>query len=492
MSGPYIVAVDLGSGSTRSVVVDKAGRICGESRQSVQWTYPFAGWANVDPNVLVRSVEDTLRTVLAESAIDPPTVVALGITSHRESIIMWDRSTGAPVHDGIIWISSQTDDIVSQWSRQGLDERIEQSTGLRNDSFFSAGKIAWILENVAGVRARAERGELAVGTVDCWILWNLTGGTVHATDPSCASRTALYDIAAMCWDTELCAMLGIPTSLLPEVRESNAEFGVVRADLLGHQPPIRAVIADQQAGMLGQGCLASGSAKHTFGTAGVLTANTGSTPSSIPGMTASVGWSISGQTDYEVEGVVFSSGQTLQWLRETAGLFQNDDNVETLITSVDSSDGVVIVPAFGGMCSPHWRRDIRASISGLSLTTNRAHLARAAVEASVFQATDILFAFQKVGLATSELKVDGGGAQSDFVCQLFADLGRVNVVRPRQLERTALGCAFAAGIAVGIWRDTLDATSTWEVDLVFTPEMGEKQRDVLLDQWHTALTRVLQ
>lgn len=492
MTESFTMALDLGSGSTRAVVVDATGQIRAEARQSVRWTYPEVGWANVDPDLLVDSVKYTMARAIEESGLPRASITVVGITSHRESIIVWDRASGRPIHDGIIWISSQTDDIVLRWSEQGLDERFEATTGLRNDSFFSAAKIVWILENVPSARERAKRGELAAGTVDCWILWNLTGGAVHATDPSCASRTALFDISRLNWDEDLCDRLDIPVSLLPQIFDSNAEFGHVVGELLTHRPPIRAVIADQQAGMLGQACLSPGASKHTFGTAGVLTANTGETPAYLRGMTSSVAWSVSGHSTYEVEGVVFSSGQTLQWMKDALGMLSESHDIEALITSVESSEGVVVVPAFGGLCAPHWRRDVRAAISGIGLATEQAHLARAAVEASVFQVVDILHEFQQSGLAEQSLKVDGGGAKSDFVCQLLSDLGRVEVIRPRQLERTALGCAFMAGVGNGIWSSLEEATSSWQVDRIFEPAMSTNRRSALLDQWHTALNRTLQ
>lgn len=488
MSG-YILAIDTGSSSCRAVVVTPEGTVVADGRGSVPWKFPKPSWVEMDPHELWNVTRNAITD--AVSKVNAADIVGVGITSHRESVVMWDRKTGEPVHDVVVWISQQTDDIVKRWDAEGLEPMFEARTGLRNDSFFSAAKVVWLLENVPGLRERAERGEIALGTVDTWILWNLTGGEAHATDHSCASRTALFNLEQLNWDTEICARLNIPMSLFATALPSDGEFGHVSADLLPHRPPVRAVIADQQAGMFGQACIEAGSAKNTFGTAAVLTFNTGTKPVLVPGLTASVGWTVQGTTAYEAEGVVFHSGQTLSWLKDSLGITPGDQSIDHIAASIPNTGGVYIVPAFGGMCSPHWNRHIRTSISGMSLETGKAHVIRAAVEAMVYQTVDILRIQGLGALAVSSLKVDGGGSQSDWLCQFLADIGNIEVVRPRELERTALGCAFIAGIALGIWKNHADAASTWSVDKTFEPRMVADERESLYAGWQGALDQVL-
>ncbi len=489
MSRDLILAIDTGSSSCRAVLVDTAGTIIADGRASVPWKYPRQNWVEMDPIALWDATRSAITEAVAK--VDAADVVAVGVTSHRETVIMWDRRTGAPAHDAVVWISQQTDDIVRRWEDDGLAPMFEQRTGLRNDSFFSAAKVVWLLEEVPGLRARAEAGEIAMGTVDSWVLWNLTGGTMHATDHSCASRTALFNLDSLAWDEEICARLDIPMAIFATVLPSDGDFGRVAADLIEHQPPVRAVIADQQAGMFGQACLEPGSAKNTFGTAAVLTFNTGTTPMLVPGLTASVGWTVQGATAYESEGVVFHSGQTLSWMQESLGISAGGARIDDIASSVASTGGVYIVPAFGGMCAPHWNRNARAALTGMSLETSRAHVIRAAVEAMVYQTVDILRIPDLGSLSVTSLKVDGGGAQSDWLCQFLADIGDLEVVRPRELERTALGCAYIAGIATGIWKDHADAASTWSVDRTFEPHMGADERATLYAGWQRALTQVV-
>ena len=480
-----ILAIDTGSSSCRAVVVTPEGSIIAEGRGAVPWKFPQPSWVEMDPKKLWAVTRTAVEHALAK--VNPAEIVGVGITSHRESVVMWDRKTGEPVHDVVVWISQQTDDIIRRWDEEKLGPVFTERTGLRNDSFFSAGKVVWLLENVPGLRARAEAGEIALGTVDSWVLWNLTGGETHATDHSCASRTALFNLEQLGWDEELCARLNIPMSLFTQALPSDGDFGRVSADIIAHRPPIRAVVADQQAGMFGQACIEAGSAKNTFGTAAVLTYNTGDHPLLVPGLTASVGWTVQGVTAYEAEGVVFHSGQTLSWLKDNLGI--SAGNIDEVAASVASTGGVYIVPAFGGMCAPHWNRQIRTSISGMSLETTQAHVIRAGVEAMVYQTVDILRI--PASPTVSSLKVDGGGSQSNWLCQFLADLGNIEVVRPRELERTALGCAFIAGIALGIWKNHADAASTWSVERTFEPRMSATEREELYAGWQRALNQVM-
>ncbi|GGM05156.1 FGGY family carbohydrate kinase [Nakamurella endophytica] len=493
MSGtaPYVLALDEGSSSARSVVVDSTGAIVGEARAAVEWSRPRPGWVELDPRYLWRTQLDTVHRVMAQTGVHASDLAAVAVTSHRETVMIWDRRTGEPVHDAVVWISHQTDDIVRRWQAAGLDAEFRRRTGLRNDSFFSAAKVAWLLAEVPGVRERAEAGELACGTVDTWLVWNLTGGRVHRTDHSCASRTALFDLENLRWDTELCAMLGIPTSLLAETVASDDDFGKTDPSVLGLPVPIRGVLADQQAGMYGQACFGAGSAKNTFGTAGVLTVNSGVRPQLVDGLTSSVGWTVGGRTAYELEGVVFHSGQTLQWLRDNLRLFDDATDIETLASSVPDAGGVYLVPAFGGMCAPHWDRQARASVVGLTLETNHAHLVRAALEAMAFQTCDVITELDRGGVPVTELKVDGGAARNDLLCQFLADISGRVIRRPRALERTALGVAYVAGLATGVWSSADEIERSWSCDREFEPRMSPDERAARRSGWQEAVDRTL-
>ena len=490
-SPPYVLALDEGSTSARSALVDATGAIVREARSPVPWRHAHPGWAELDPVALWRTQLDTIGRVLASAEAGAGDVVALAITTHRETIVMWDRRTGEPVHDAIVWISCQTDDIVERWRAQGLDDEFRQRTGLRNDSFFSAAKIAWLLEHVPGARERAEAGSLLCGTIDCWLLWNLTAGRSHLTDHSCASRTGLFHLERLEWDSELCALLDIPLSLLPEVRPSDDVFGVVDASILPGEVPILAVLADQQASMYGQACFSEGSAKNTFGTAGVLCINSGKRPVLVDGLTSSVGWTAGGDTRYELEGVVFHSGQTLQWLRDGLRLLDPGEDVEALAASVPDTGGVHFVPGFGGLCAPYWDRRARASIVGMTLGTTKEHVVRAALESMAHQTVDILHALARGGLSVTELKVDGGAAKNDLLCQLLADLSGLQIQRPKELERTALGVAMMAGVGAGLWSGPADVEAGWALDRVFDPVLDQDRRTSRRAGWLEAVGRTL-
>ena len=490
-SRPLILAIDSGSSSVRTVVVDLPDRILGEGREAVTWSHRQPGWAELDPVALWDSVRGTVARALDSAGVGDERIAGVGITSHRETVVLWDRATGEPLHDAVVWISKQTDEIVAGWDADGRGGEFLARTGLHNDSFFSAAKVVWLLDNVPGARDRAVRGELAIGTIDCWLLSNLTGGEVHATDPSCASRTALYNLDLRAWDVELCGILGIPTELLPEVRPSDGDFGRVRADLLPARPPVRAVLADQQSSMFGQACFEPGSIKHTFGTAGVLTVNTGASPVHYAGLTSSVAWAVQGQTAFEAEGVVFHSGQTMSQMREKWRLAFDMTDVDAIAGSVPDAGGVYLVPAFGGMAAPWWDRGAAASLQGVTLETGLPQLLRAAVEAMAYQVVDIVAALRESGLAVETMKVDGGGAASSLLCQLLADLARVQVLRPERLERTSLGAALVAGIGLGLVSGPEEVAAAWTVADTFVPVIPIERRDALYEGWRRALSRTL-
>ena len=493
MSKRYVMALDEGSTSARAVLVNLEGAIVAEARNPVVPLFPKPDWVEIDPIALWQAQRSSMAAVMAKVGATTDDIAAIGVTTHRETCMIWNRKTGEPVHPIIMWMSKQTDGIIARWKAEGLDNVVRQRTGLFNDSFFSAGKLAWLLENVPGVRAKAERGELAAGTVDTWLLWNLTAGRSHLTDHSEASRTALFNLKSLNWDETLCAACGIPMQVLPRALPSNSNFGEMRPSdigLPGISPvPIMAIMADQQAGMFGQACFEVGSVKNTYGTAGVLTANTGNKQQVLDGLTASVGWSIDDQTDYEAEGVVFHSGQTMQWLRDQLGVLGTGDDVEAVARSVPDNGGVYIVPAFAGICAPHWIRNAKAGIVGLTLETGRAHVVRAGIEAMAYQTRDNVEALRAGGLPVTALKVDGGATRNNLLCQFQADLLGIPVLRPAELERTALGVAHMAGMGVGLWKKS-DLSDNWRIDRVFEPEMAEDRREQLYSGWLAALRSV--
>lgn len=490
MSGQYILALDEGSSSARAVVLDADGRIVAEASQAFDAIFPQPGWVELDPTGLWDVPKACIDRAMTQAGLSAKDIAAVGVTTHRETIVMWDRKTGKPVHNAIMWMSKQTDDIVREWSERGLDEEFRRRTGVRNDSYFSAAKIAWLLRHVPGVRARAERGELAIGTPDVWMLWNLSGGTAHRVEPSAASRTALLNIERAQWDAELCEILDIPMSLLPEIVPSVAVFGEVAADVLpgvpAHSIPVTSMLGDQQAGLFGQACLEAGSAKNTFGTAGVLTVNVGSAPKIMDGMSSSVAWQIGDQVTYEAEGVVFHSGQTVQWMRDKLKLFSSSKEVETLANSVPSNGGVYLVPAFAGLCDPYWDRAARAAIVGLTLESTAAHIARAGLESMAYQTRDNVDKLVAGGIDIPVLRVDGGATQNDLLCQFQADILGIPVARPVGLERTVLGVAHLAGVGVGMWQ-VGEINDRWSLDHTFEPRMPADLREELYQGWTDAV-----
>jgi len=487
----YVLALDEGSSSARSVLIDEGGTIVSDAFAPVVWERPRSGWVELDPRRLWETQLDTIHRAMASGGIRASEIAACGVTTHRETVMIWDRRTGEPVHNAIVWLSSQTDDIIARWQAEGIDQEFRRRTGLRNDSYFSAGKLAWLLEEVPGVRPRAEAGHLVCGTVDCWLLWCLTGGASHLTDHSCASRTALFNLQTLKWDDDLCDMLGIPRSLFPDAVASDSDFGVVHSSVLPGSIPIRAILADQQASMYGHACFAEGVAKNTFGTAGALTVNVGTSPVHVDGVTTSVAWTAHGQTWYEAEGVVFHSGQTLQWLRDRLGLLADSTQIDALASSVPDNGGVYLVPAFTGLCAPYWDRRARASIVGMSLETERAHIVRAAVESMAYLTVDIIRALERGGLEVPTLKVDGGAAKSDLLCQFLADVSGMEIHRPQELERTALGVGFLAGISVGMWDGPHAVQAAWREDRVFGPHISDAYREHLYGGWLEAIDRTL-
>ncbi len=490
MSANYILSLDEGSSSARAVIMDAEGRTVGEASRPIEAMFPHPGWVELSPSDLWDAPKACIEQAMKTAKITAKDIAAVGVTTHRETTIMWDRKTGKPVYNAIMWMSKQTDEIVAEWSAKGLDGEFRRRTGVRNDSYFSAAKIVWLLRNVPGARERAERGELAIGTPDVWMLWNLTGGKAHRVDPSAASRTALLDIHRAVWDEEFCNILGIPVSLLPEIVPSVGFFGEVAEGVLtgklAHSVPITAMLGDQQAGLFGQACLEPGSAKNTFGTTGVLTVNVGGAPKVMDGMSSSVAWNIDGKVTYEAEGVVFHSGQTIQWMRDKLKLFSSTHQVESLAESVPNSAGVYLVPAFAGLCDPYWDTNVKAAVIGLTLESTSAHVARAGLESMAFQTRDNVDKLRAGGIDVPELKIDGGATANNLLCQFQADILGIPVVRPLNLERTVLGIAHLAGVGIGLW-SAESISQRWILDRTFEPTMSADERESIYTGWQDAV-----
>ena len=489
----HVLAIDQGTTSTRSIVFDDRGSIVALARRELPQHYPAAGWVEHDAEDIWRDTLATMREAIEQSALSVRDFAAIGITNQRETAIVWERSTGRPIHRAIVWQDRRTAAECARLKREGVEAIVRERTGLLLDPYFSGTKIAWLLDEVAGARKRAERGELAFGTVDSFLLWRLTGGRVHATDVTNASRTMLFDIHRGEWDDELLRLLRVPRQMLPEVRDSSAIYGETQPDLLGAAIPIGGVAGDQQAALIGQACFEPGMAKSTYGTGCFMLLNTGDTPvQSQSGMLTTPAYRINGRTTYAMEGSIFVAGAAVKWLRDGLGLIQDPAETAALATRVPDSHGVYLVPAFVGLGAPHWKPDARALICGLTLDATRAHVARAALESVAFQTLDLVSAMAADGTRHAEsIRVDGGMAANDWFCQFLADVVDARVERPSQIETTAMGAAFLAGLATGVWTDLAAVASTWTSGATFTPRMNHEQRTALVAGWRTALRRAL-
>jgi glycerol kinase len=489
---PYVLALDQGTTSSRALVFDAAGRVAALAQREFGQSFPRPGWVEHDPEEIWESQLAVARLALAQL---PPgaesEVLALGITNQRETTLVWERATGRPVFPAIVWQDRRTAERCAELKARGLEPLVRARTGLVLDPYFSGTKLGWILDEVPDARARAEAGELAFGTVDSWLLWKLTGGALHATDPSNASRTLLFDLARGDWDDELLGLFGVPRAMLPAIVPSSGVIGETAPGLFGRPIPIAGVAGDQQAALFGQVCVRPGMAKCTYGTGSFLLLNTGDRPTpSAHGLLTTAAWRIGDRTDYALEGSVFIAGALVQWLRDGLGVIRSAAEVEALAASVPDAGGVVLVPAFAGLGAPHWDPRARGTILGLTRGTTAAHLARAALEAIAFQAVEVLRAMEAdAGVALGELRVDGGAAANNLLLQIQADLLGTPVVRPRMLETTALGAAYLAGLAVGVWPDTEEIAAHAEVDRIFRPEMPRVQAEARLARWLQAVER---
>ncbi|MDR1077333.1 MAG: glycerol kinase GlpK [Propionibacteriaceae bacterium] len=484
----YIMALDSGTTGVRTIIWNEHGQMIGDQAKEFTQIYPKPGWVEHNAEEILESQLWTARKAIEKAGITPADIRAIGITNQRESAVLWDKATGKPLYNSICWQSRQTADIIEGWAAQGLTEEIKDKTGLVIDAYFSASKIPFVFDVVPGSRQRAEAGEIAFGTIDTWLLWNLTGGKTHATDYSNASRSMVFNIRTKQWDVELCQKMDIPMALLPDVRDSNGDYGVTDESIFGVAIPIRGVAGDQQSALFGQACFTPGMAKNTFGTAGVYMMNTGDQLLFKEGLTTTIAWGLDGKISYALEGVIFVSGATIQWLRDELKLIHSSADTEWYGFQVPDTGGVYLVPAFVGLCAPYWDMYARGIIVGLTRGSNRNHLIRAGLESLAYQTKDIINAVIADGsIEVSELRVDGGAVANNLLCQFQADLLGVPVIRPTIIEMTALGAAYLAGLGSGLWSSTDDIAGQWGVDRRFEPEMTKERREALYQGWQAAV-----
>lgn len=491
----YIMAIDQGTTSSRAIIFDKGGNIVSTGQNQFAQIYPAPGWVEHDPEKILSSQYLSMSQALEKSGLSPEDIAGIGITNQRETTVIWDRHTGRPLCNAIVWQCRRSADICTQLKDEGLTDFIMERSGLLIDAYFSGTKIKWVLDNVDGARSRAENGDLVFGTVDSWLIWNLTGGRVHASDYSNASRTMLFNIDSLAWDSELCKMLGIPMDMLPEPVPTSWEIGKIAKGIRQIEKfagiPICSSMGDQQAALLGQGCISPGQAKNTYGTGCFTLMNAGSTRKRCTnGLLTSIAWSIGGEVCYALEGSVFNAGSSIQWLRDELGLISTAHECDILAESVPDNGGVYAVSAFTGLGAPHWDMYARGAILGLTRGTTKAHLARAVLEGIAYQVKDLLDAMEEVsGEPLSVLRVDGGASVSDFMMQFQADILRKPIDRPKLVETTALGTAFSAGLSCGLWKSPSDILGLRTVERIFTPQMDITEANRLHNTWKRAVRR---
>ena len=488
----YILALDQGTTSSRSLVFDHAGHIVALAQKEFTQHYPQPGWVEHDPEEILATQLATARDAVAQAGLTMADIAGIGITNQRETAVVWDRATGKAIHNAIVWQDRRTADYCDGLRREGHTEDIRQRTGLEIDAYFSGTKVRWILDHVDGARSRAERGELAFGTIDSWLIWHLTGGTVHATDPSNASRTLLFNLHDLAWDPAMLDLLGVPAAMLPEVRPSSGDFGTATA-LSPDAPPIAGVAGDQQSALFGQQCTRPGMVKNTYGTGCFMLMNTGTKAvMSRHRLLTTVAWQIGGETHYALEGSIFMGGATVQWLRDELDMIGDSAEIESLAAAVPDSDGVVLVPAFAGLGTPHWNGHARGTLFGLTRGSGKAHLARAALDAIAHQTVDVVRAMEAdAGVAIPELRVDGGATVNNLLMQTQSDLLNISVVRPEITETTALGAAYLAGLGVGFWSNTADIQSQWAAERTFSPQLDDAERKTADHRWQRAIRATL-
>ncbi|MCM1178518.1 MAG: glycerol kinase GlpK [Clostridium sp.] len=489
----FILALDQGTSSSRAILFDKTGAVVASAQKEFTQIFPESGWVEHNPQEIWSSQASVIAEAIASVGINGRNIAGIGITNQRETTIVWEAATGKPVYNAIVWQDRRTSAYCDRLKKDGKTGMIRQKTGLMIDAYFSATKVRWILENVPGVRDRAERGELRFGTVDTWLIWMLTRGEVHVTDVSNASRTMLFNIHDLKWDMELLELFGIPESMMPQVKSSSEVYGYTKTTIFAHEVPIAGVAGDQQAALFGQLCVEPGAVKNTYGTGCFLLMNSGDKPIlSSNNLLATVAWKIDGKVTYALEGSIFVAGSVVQWLRDGLGVIRSSSEVEELAASVPDNGGVYFVPALTGLGAPYWDQYARGGIYGLSRGTTAAHIARAALEGIAFQTMDIVNAMQKdAGVALCELKVDGGASRNNLLMQFQADILGTEVIRPKVTETTALGAAYLAGLAVGYWKDIGQIREQWEADMKFSPTAGQDEMDRVKAGWAEAVRRTL-
>jgi glycerol kinase len=491
----YIGAIDQGTTSSRFIVFDKAGAIVSVGQKEHEQIYPKPGHVEHDPLEIWRNTQEVIEQALARKGLKPQDLAAIGITNQRETTLIWDRRTGRPLHNALVWQDTRVDSIVEEFAQDGGHDRLRNKTGLPLASYFSGLKLRWLLDNVPGARDKAQAGDVLFGNIDTWLVWNLTGGInggCHITDVTNASRTQLMNLRSLDWDEEILTLFDIPKACLPQIRSSSDVYGEATDGLAG--VPIAGILGDQQAALVGQACFQQGEAKNTYGTGCFMLMNTGETPfPSKCGLLTTVGYRFGqGKTVYALEGSIAIAGALVQWLRDNLGIIEKSTDIEALAAGVQDNGGVTIVPAFSGLYAPHWNSHARGLIGGLTRYANRGHIARAALEATAFQTREVLDAMTKdTGIAVKELRTDGGMVVNELLMQFQADILNVPVVRPKVIETTALGAAYAAGLATGFWSGTDELVRNWAVDKRWTPAMDAARRERLNAVWNKAIARSL-
>ena len=486
----YVIALDQVTTSSRAVIFDQQARVVGMKSYEFEQIYPQPGWVEHDPAAILNTQVDALREAVRISGIPVEDIAAIGITNQRETTILWDRETGRPVYNAIVWQCRRTAPIIKRLCDEGLEPHIRATTGLVPDAYFSGSKLSWLLDTL-DLHERAERGELCFGTVDSWLAWNLVSGRPHVTDATNASRTMLYDIHRNDWDDTLLRALNIPRAVLPRVVDSSGVIGMLDPVILGREIPVAALAGDQHSALFGQGCFEPGMMKNTYGTGCFLLMNTGDVPAvSQNGLVTTIAWRIGGKTTYALEGSVFIGGAVVQWLRDEMKIVKRASETEVIAQSLPDNGGVYMVPAFAGLGAPYWDMYSRGMIIGLTRGTGQAHIVRAALEAIAYQSADLVFAMASdCGQKPRELRVDGGASANQFLMQFQADVLNCHVVRPAVIETTALGAALMAGLAVGVWKDMDDIRRVWKMDLSLAPQMDDATREKILAGWHKAVDR---
>lgn len=486
--GKYIMALDAGTTSNRCILFDKAGRICGMAQKEFTQHYPHPGWVEHDAQEIFSTQLEVAQTAMRNAGLSAGDIATIGITNQRETAIVWNKHTGIPVCNAIVWQCRRTAAYCDSLKAQGLEETIGQKTGLLLDPYFSGTKVRWILENVPGAREQAEQGDLLFGTVETWLIWKFTGG-MHVTDYSNASRTMLFNIHTLDWDDEILKILDIPRRMLPEVKPSSAVYGMTAAQFFGGPIPISGAAGDQQAALFGQTCFTPGDAKCTYGTGAFLLMNTGETPIvSKNGLVTTIAWGLGGKVEYALEGSIFVAGAAVQWLRDELGLLTSSSESEFMARQVENTNGCYVVPAFTGLGAPHWDAYARGSIVGLTRGTNKYHIVRATLDSIAYQVRDVLRAMEAdAQTKLGALKVDGGAAANNYLLQAQADILDARVIRPRCVETTALGAAYLAGLATGYWDSAEDIRKNWAADRTFAPEISQEERAVRCKGWDKAV-----